>query len=245
MANIKAKGIIIRQSNYGDGHRLLSIFAEDYGIIKAISYGAVKSKSAASASSQLLCCGEFNLYQGTKHLLSLNGVDIQDTFYPISEDIERLALVTYMSDIAYALLGERNADNNVLRLFLNSVYALAYRSEPLQKVKTVYEFKLMAMGGYYPQTNECVSCGNEEAAAFDAEKGGVVCRECAGAGAVKINAAVKSAIDYALKSDVKKMLAFNANDELLEYLNKISQRYVSVQLDKDFQSLKYYEAIRA
>ncbi|MCD8391271.1 MAG: DNA repair protein RecO [Firmicutes bacterium] len=243
MANIKARGIIIKQSNYGDGHRLLSIFAEDCGIIKAVSYGALKSKTSISASSQFLCYGDFNLYQGTKHLLSVNGCEPIDAFYPISEDIKKLSLAAYMSDITYGILGERNADNDILRLYLNSVYALAYRGEPPDKVKTVYELKLMALGGYAPKTDACVACGNADIAAFDFEKGGAVCTECTSAGAAKINDAVRAAISRIVSADVKKMLSFNANKELLDYLNKISEKYVSVQLDSRFKSLEYYNSM--
>ena len=50
MAEIRARGIIIKQSDYGEGHRMLTVFTEEYGIVKAVSYGVKKSKSKAAAS---------------------------------------------------------------------------------------------------------------------------------------------------------------------------------------------------
>ena len=44
MAEIRARGIIIKQSDYGEGHRMLTVFTEEYGIVKAVSYGVKKSK---------------------------------------------------------------------------------------------------------------------------------------------------------------------------------------------------------
>ena len=39
MAEIRARGIIIKQSDYGEGHRMLTVFTEEYGIVKAaVSY---------------------------------------------------------------------------------------------------------------------------------------------------------------------------------------------------------------
>lgn len=38
-----------------------------------------------------------------------------------------------------------NPDSRMLHLFLNSVYALAYRDEPMDKVKAVYELKMMSI----------------------------------------------------------------------------------------------------
>ena len=64
MAEIRARGIIIKQSDYGEGHRMLTVFTEEYGIVKAVSYGVKKSKSKAAASSQFLCYGDFDFYKG-------------------------------------------------------------------------------------------------------------------------------------------------------------------------------------
>ena len=48
---------------------------------------------------------------------------------------------------------------------------------------------------------------------------------------------------YITGCDDKKMLAFSASDELLDYLNAVSEMYVSTQLDKNFKSLDYYKTI--
>ena len=243
MANVSAKGIIIKQSAYGDGHRILSIFAEGLGIVKAVSYGAGKSKSSVAASSQFLCYGDFDLYRGTGRMMNINRIDTIDGFYPVCEDIYKLSLASYLSDITYETLGDNNCDDRILRLYLNAIYALAYRGEPLKKVKTAYELKLMAAGGYYPALEKCVDCGNDDIVKFDFEKGGVICGECKGRNFVKINGAVLGAMRYITGCDDKKMLAFSASDELLDYLNAVSETYVSVQLDKNFKSLDYYKTI--
>ena len=53
MAEVRARGVIIKQSDYGEGHRMLTVFTEEYGIVKAVSYGVKKTKSK-SASSLIL-----------------------------------------------------------------------------------------------------------------------------------------------------------------------------------------------
>ncbi len=242
MANSFVKGIVIKQSAYGDGHRILSIFGEGTGIIKAISYGAGKSKSSNAASSQVLCYGTFSLAANGGRLMSVKGADITDSFYPISCDIKKLALVSYLGDITYEILGENNADDNILGLYLNTLYALAYRDADIKKAKAVYELRLMSMGGYMPALDKCVECGSDEVHAFDLLKGGAVCKVC-GAGAVKVNKAVVDAIRYITGCDNKRMLSFEASEQMIDYLNKIAQGYVSAQLDKKFKSLDYYNTI--
>ena len=226
MAEIRARGIIIKQSDYGEGHRMLTVFTEEYGIVKAVSYGVKKSKSKAAASSQFLCYGDFDFYKGVgKDIMTINNIDTLDGFYPVSEDIKKLS------------------DSRMLHLFLNSVYALAYRDEPMDKVKAVYELKMMSIGGYSPQLNACVSCGSNEVYAFDLLKGGSVCRACGGKYIVKLDKNLYRALDYIIYSDDKKMLSFNASDGLMKLLCKIAEQYVELQLDQKFSSLDYYKTM--
>lgn len=244
MAEIRARGIIIKQSDYGEGHRMLSIFTEEYGIVKAVSYGAGKSKSKAAASSQFLCYGDFTFYKGAnKDILTVNAIDTADGFYPISEDIKKLSLCVYLSDITYSILGMNNPDERMLHIFLNSIYALAYRNEDMEKIKTVYELKLMSVGGYAPSIHSCVSCGSFNVFAFDLLKGGMVCRECGGKYIIRIDKNMYRALDYIISSEDKKMLSFNASGNLLKELGKLTEQYVSLQLDRKFPSLDYYKAM--
>lgn len=244
MAQIRARGVIIKQSDYGDGHRMLSIFTEEYGIVKAVSYGVKKVKSKTAASSQFLCYGDFELYKSAgKDVMTVNNIDTIDGFYPVSEDIQKLSLCVYLSDITYSILGTNNPDSRLLHIFLNSLYALAYKNENLSKVKTVYELKLMCVGGYAPAVYECISCGTRDIFAFDLLKGGMVCRECGGKYIVRMNKALYSALDYITSCEDKKMLSFNASETLLGELGKLSEQYISLQLDQKFKSLDYYKAM--
>lgn len=241
MADIRTKGVIIKQHDYGEGHRMLSIFAEGMGIIKAVSYGAKKVKSGKAASSQFLCFGEFEL-SGGGDIMTLKSVDVSDSFFPITEDIEKLALCSYFADITYAMLGECNADDRLLRVFLNIIYALAYRDENIMKIKSVYELKLMSIEGYEPRTDCCGVCG-KAAAAFDLSRGCTVCRDCLGRDCLTLSEGVYKAIRYIVGSEDRKMLSFTGNDELYSLLGELSERYLLMHTDRKFDSLDYFKSI--
>lgn len=241
MAEIRAKGVIIKQHDYGEGHRIVSIFAEGFGIIKAVIYGAKKGKSGKAASSQFLCFGEFELVGGGD-IMTLKSVDVSDSFFPISEDIEKLALCSYFADITYAMLGECNGDDRLLRVLLNTLYALAYRDEDIMKIKSVYEIKLMSIEGYAPRTYGCGVCGSA-AYAFDLAKGCTVCRNCMGYDSIKLSEGVYKALRYIADGEDRKMLSFTGNDELYKRLGELSERYLLMHIDKKFPSLDYFKSI--
>lgn len=243
MAEVRARGVIIKQSDYGEGHRMLTVFTEEYGIVKAVSYGVKKTKSK-SASSQFLCYGDFEFFKNTnKDIMTIKSIDTLDGFFPICEDIKKLALSVYLSDITYELLGMNNPDSRLLHVFLNSIYALAYKNEDVQKIKTVYELKLMCIGGYMPSIHSCASCGSGAVTAFDLLKGGMVCRQCGGKYLINMDKNLFMALQYISESEDKRMLSFNAGTDILKRLNTLTEQYISLQLDRNFPSLDYYKAM--
>ena len=241
MDELVSRGIIIKQSNYGEAHRMLSIFTENEGIIKAVRYGVRGKKASNAAAFQLLCYGDFKLRPSRGEIMTAISADILDGFYPVSEDIVKLSLLTYLADITYALLGESNPDRRIMALFLNIAYAAAYRSEPYLKLKAVYELKLMCAGGFMPQLSGCAECGGS-AEYFSPEKGSVVCRMHHGARDMRISPEALSIMRHIANSHDKKMLAFSAKDEkYYEELSAITEKYVSVQSDREFASHDYFK----
>lgn len=243
MDDLIFRGIIIKQSNYGEAHRMLSIFTENDGIIKAVRYGVRGKKASNAAAFQMLCYGDFKLRPSRGDIMTAASADILDGFYPVSEDIVKLSLMTYFADITYALLGEANPDKRILSLFLNTVYAAAYRDEPYMKLKAVYELKLMCAGGFMPQLGGCGVC-NADTQYFSPERGCMVCRVHRNVGDMKISPQAAALMRHIVNSPDKKMLAFSVKDEdLYNELSTITEKYVSVQEDREFASLSYFKAM--
>lgn len=242
MSNAAARGIVIRQSDYGEGHRMLNIFTEEYGIIKAVKYGAKSTKNRDSASSQFLCYGDFDLYLSNRDAANINSITAIDSFFPVTEDIVKLSLCNYLADITYSILGMNNPDERLLKVFLNCVYALAYKNELPKKVKAVYELKLMSIGGYMPNLGSC-SCSSEEVFGFNLASGSAVCRKCRTGETIPLTPGTYKALCYITGCEDKKILSFNGNDRLFEELNKISEAYTLMHLEREFKSLDYFKAV--
>lgn len=237
------RGIIIKQHNYGDAHRILTIFAKDEGIIKAVRYGIRGKKASNAAAFQIMCYGDFKLRPSRGELMTAVSADIQDGFYPVSEDILKLSLLTYLSDITYTVLGENNPDNRILSLFLNTVYAAAYRNENIMKLKSVYELKLMCAAGFMPDLSAKCQCG-EKAVFFSPERGGMVCSGCRRRGDVSVSPAVLSMMRYIISCADKKMMSFSVGDDTLyEELSRITEQYVKIRCEREFDSLAYFKAM--
>lgn len=244
MQDLVYRGVIVKASNYGDAHRMLWIFTETDGIVKAVRYGIRGKKTSNAAAFQVFSYGDFKLRPSRGDIMTAVSAEIKDGFYPIAEDIKKLSLAAYTADITYWLLGEANPDKRALSLFLNELYAIAYRDEELLKLKSVYEFKLMCVGGYMPSLSSCGVCGGR-AEYFSCEKGCTVCREHHGAGDIKISDTVLALMRYVAGCEDKRMLSFSLKDAgVTAEFNAVAEKYLSIQCDKHFDSLDYFYAMQ-
>ena len=242
MSTVKTKGLILKQSDYKEANRVVTIFTKDFGIIRAVAYGAKSIRNKNSASTQVMTYAEFVLLNTNKDMMSIQSAEIIESFYGVKEDIVKLSLGVYFADVIYSLLNTNVPDDEMLSLFLNSLYALSYKNEDCEKVRTVFELRAMAGGGYMPNISSCVTCGDvEDISHFSLNTGGIVCRKCSRIGDIPINAEIYHTIAYILTSDVKKMLSFNASEEVIKKVSEISEKYVDTFSDKKFKSLEYYK----
>ena len=245
MAGVKTQGIVIKQSDFGESNRIITIFTREFGIIKAVVYGAKSIKSKKGAACQFLTYADFVLSSKNSDLMTVQSVDVIESFYPLREDIEKLSLCVYFADLTYALLNQNSADEAVLSLFLNTVYALCYRDFSQKIIKAVFEMRITSLAGYMPNISECCVCASKENfLAFSESFGGIVCKNCVHKGDIIITPDVYKAISYIIKSETKRMFSFTISDEVLEKVCEICEKYVMAHTERSFSSLDYYKKIQ-
>lgn len=242
-SNIITKGIVLKQSNYGEADRMLTVFTAEYGIIKVAARGVRRMNSRRSAAAQFLCYSDFELFMSKSEVATANNITVIDVFYPAQEDIAVLSLFTYISDLVIAGLGFSNPDERVLSLFLNTLYMCAYKKYNLSMAKTVFELRFMAYMGYVPMIAHCICCGGTDNIKHFDINGGVVCAECRSQAGKCIDMPedVYHALCYILAAENKKMFAFKASEAVIRGVSKISEKYIETHLDKNFSSLQYFK----
>ncbi len=241
MAGVKTNGIVIKQSDFGEGDRMLWVFTEDLGIIKAVGRGVRKLKGKNASSGQFLCYGEFNFYTGGE-IWNINSFVPKEAFEPLQYDFKKLALANYFSELTLIFLDFGNPDKMMLRLFLNILYACAYKNIDLKVLKLAFELKTLSLNGFSPKIDIC-SCGEEKITAFDILSGGVVCKMCERETSVKISQESLLFLRYLICCDIKKMFSYELPPNVTAELSYISERYLKHHAEREIKSLDYYKKI--
>ncbi len=238
---ITVKGLVLKQTNYSEADKILTLFTDELGIVTVISKGARKIKSHQRGAASLFCYGEYVLYPG-KNMYTMRGAKLLSSFYSISESIQKLALASYLCEITAFFIPEEEKAEDVLSLILNTLYILSKKERNLFLIKAVFEFKFLAMIGYQIDTESCVRCGKNETVSFSSERGGMLCTNCAKYDAPCPASCIK-AIKYITNYDTKNIFSFTIESEGLKALSRLARKFTMTISECNFPTDEYFYSI--
>lgn len=246
--HIEIKGIIIKEANYKDNDKILTIFTAEKGIISAVARGCKKIKNRVGAMLQVFSYGSFSLQVTSKGYI-ISDARVDEVFFGLREDLERLALAQYFCELIFALSPEYPNSQDFLKLFLNSLYYLASGKKDYKILKSIFELRACSMCGYEPDLIGCIECKKyvTPTMIFFIDKGVLMCEDCAKnaekSNSYKISEAVALALKYIIYSPVEKIFSFKISDSCVKILSEITEVYVMFHLDYRFKSLDFYNKL--
>jgi len=174
------EGIVIRSIDYGEGHRILSLLTDRMGKISVMARGAKKVKSRLAAVTQPFTYGEYVIYFGSGQMGTLNQGESIQPHRALREDLHKTAYSAYLAELVERLTPEREPNGSLFAQVKAALAAIEEDKDPAI-VLAVMEMKMLALSGYLPQMDECVSCGSDEGEmVLSVLQGGVLCPRCRG-----------------------------------------------------------------
>lgn len=237
------KGLILRETPYKEADIMLNILTECGGKLSVLARGAKRKGSRMSAAVQLLTYSEFTLYESGGRY-TLNDAEPLEMFFGIRGDIVKLALASYFAEVLEAASDEESINPELLRLGLNSLYALANTDIPNEKIKAVFEFKVAELSGYAPNVFSCICCNSPDGLrAFDVKNGGLVCGKCDSGYNRAADPGVIDAMRFIMREDIKRIFSFNISDASMRQLSLITDEYLRIHFDRNFKTNAFYKSL--
>ena len=260
MEELKTAALVINEKQIGEADKLLTLLTPEHGKILVSGKGVSSLRSRHMASAQLFCYSNFVLRKSKKYFY-ITDSDTEECFFNIRFDVEKVALATYMCDVACDFALEDVADPELLRLMLNTLFALSSKKNlSMEQVKAAFEFRAAVNSGFMPLLDGCGGCGAEppdDLIVFDVMNGMMKCSKCVNAIKkeemdpdrtadihLKINRTVLSALRYISTSPISKYLSFAIPQEDMEILSRFTETYLLSHLEHSFSSLKYYKELK-
>ena len=239
-------GLILKEQNIGEQDKLVTVLTADLGVIKAFVRGAKSVKSKKQSATGLLCYSKLTLYNG-KDTYIVDEAQAIEVFFGLRNDIEKLALAQYFTELALDLSPKETDAKEYLRVILNSLYFLSNGKYPASQLKAIMELRLLSLSGYMPNLIACDKCGEYETDTmyFNFEHGLLYCENCAGSEiALPIPLEIISAMRHIIFSELEGMYAFKLPDESLDELSYITETYLKTKTDRTFKTLDFYNSLR-
>ncbi len=245
-------GIVVSELALNDNDKLLTLITSKRGKMVVLAKGIKSIKSKRSAGAQLFCYSTFGFVKRDERLF-LDSIEIKDAFSGLSEDIESVALASYFCEVAAGICMEDNDESEMLRLLLNSIYALSYlKNKPHWMVKAAFELKSMCIQGFCPNFDTCAMCSgslnfSKKQIIFELLQGGFLCNRCIcddsfelSKDGYAISGATFSAIRHICSCQQARMLSFTFDNAYIKEFSQICEKYLIVHTEKRYKSLDYY-----
>ena len=182
MGAFSCEGIVLRHADYRENDRMLTLLTPQ-GRVDALSRGCKRPKSPLMAASEVFTWGNYELFSSKERAVVVNCL-IQDSFYPLREDFDKLACAAYMANLCEAVIQPGDNAQKPFLLLARALGYLSYQDYAPRQVLAAFLLHFAAAQGYRPRLQHCVHCGQRidttVGALFDIEEGGVVCSDCAG-----------------------------------------------------------------
>lgn len=254
----QVKGLVLRTVDIKESDRLLTIFTEEEGAITAVARGSRQLKSRKMSSTMQFCYSSFVLYShGDKYWV--REAELIESFYDIRSSIDGLALANYiaevLSDVTVA-----EAERDLLRLSLNSLYAIASGKYSIAQIKAAFEIRAASILGFMPDVIGCHACGKREGDFFFDIMGGII--ECADCRAENAEAGIehpdpheshilciltegaKIALGYCIYSPIERIFSFSISPEDMRLFGRATEEYLINQLGHSFRTLVFYNEVK-
>lgn len=241
----KLKGIVIRETPKGETSKLLTVLTSDRGVITVNAKGVRQLSSPYIKSARLFAFSEMLLYE-KNGFYTLTEASLVCDFYMLSADIKKYSLACYLCEAASAFSVPGEDSGSILRLLLNSLYALENGKASNALIKSAFELRLCAECGFFPEVSHCAECERELVdieSVFSISEGVALCRDCAqtGGDSILLSPSVGKAVSHIIESELSRFISFRIGDSELITLSAVAERFMLARAERGFKTLLFYK----
>ncbi|MBQ9736195.1 MAG: DNA repair protein RecO [Clostridia bacterium] len=261
MQPILLSGVVVRTTDYGERDRILTLYTDELGLITVTANGSRSLKSRSLVATELFCYSKFVLNRrGDRY--TVKEVELIESFFDLRSDVSKIALAGYVCEVLAHVGTENLPDPDLLRLCLNTLFAIAKERAPQALIKGAFEMRAASILGFRPELSVCAECGEEgEDVALDVMNGAVRCAACRRETELLalppseeealhptilclLTAAARVSLFYVIVCPLEKILSFRLeNPEDVKSFAYAAETYLLNHLERSFKNLEFYKTL--
>jgi len=233
----KTRGIVIKRTNLGEADRILTIFTEKFGKIKAVAKGARKTLSKLAGNLELFCLDEFLIAEG-RNLDIVAGAEVRKCYFNLRNDLRGTQIAFYLAEIIDKMTEEKEPHPEIFDLIENTLENI--NSHENNILISYFEINFLSESGFNPELYKCIVCGKkleESSCGFNYSAGGLVCQNCHKD--IKVSSNAVKILRIFLKHKIAIIKKLKPDKKLSKEITKITRDYLKTILQKEIKSESY------
>ncbi|MBI2552879.1 MAG: DNA repair protein RecO [Candidatus Rokubacteria bacterium] len=184
MALRKTQAVVIGRMALGESDRLVTFFTREFGKVRGVAKAARRPRSRFGSGLELFTQGQLLFFETERSdLAKVDAFDIVHSFQAVWEDLERLALGSWVVECLGRLSADRDPSPALYGLLLRALRALEGPGRPA-RAAFCFAIRAVDLLGHRLRLDRCLECGKPPpfprgAARLDFAAGGLVCEPCA------------------------------------------------------------------
>jgi len=245
--SIRAEGVILRHSDFGEADRLLIIFTRELGKVRVIAKGVRKARSRKAGHVEPFTRSNLQLARG-RELFILTQAEAIDVYAALRADLVLLSYASYIIELIDRLANDEEENRSLYNLLVRTLTRLNRGDTPDLPTR-YFEMRLLDFAGFRPQLLACVQCGTEilpEDQYFSAMQGGVLCPRCGhrDTGAQPVSMQALKYLRHFQRSSYRDAARAKIPDVIYTEIENLMQYYLTYTLEHGLNSPSFLRRMR-
>jgi DNA repair protein RecO (recombination protein O) len=242
MSIYKTEAIVLRKRDFRETSIIVDFYTRDFGKLSGLLKGIRLEPEKFASNLELFSYNEIIFYRKRNSALHLvSQCDAKDNYDLIRKDIIKVGITSFMMDLLSAVMPQEDKNEEVFDLTLTCLQELKNQINP-DKVMTIFKIKILALSGFKPHFDSCVSCGDRVLgqSKFSLNLGGLLCISCYNKdlSARSIFRGTVASILHIEKNDFKTNLNLGMNPQIKKELDLILNAFLNFHLERELKSQK-------
>jgi DNA repair protein RecO (recombination protein O) len=229
------QGVVLRSIKLGETDRIVTVFTQGNGKIRAVAKGIRRPGSRFGARLEPTTHLALQCYRG-RELDVVTQVETIDANRALREHYGCLTHAVSMLEAVDQVSPDRERNPAIYRMLVGALKTLAEQPSPM--VAPAFFWKLLSLEGFHPYLDGCVRCQTEEGPfpAFDLVEGGLLCRDCSKLGGLRIREATVDAMRRMLGGELRSVLADMPPGEVVAEVERLALGSMEHHLERRLRS---------
>lgn len=238
----RTEAIVLNKRDFHETSIIANFYTRDFGKLSGLLKGIREDPAKFASNLEQFSLNEIIFYRKKNSALHLiTQADKKNNFDGIRQNMVKVGMGSLIIELLGAVMACEDKNEDVFDLSLACLTELQTTNNP-DKVMTIFKIKMLALSGFKPHFDSCVSCGDKilGQSKFSLMLGGLLCSRCyqKDLSSRSIFRGTVASILHIERNDIKSNLNLGMNPQIKKELDLILNAFLNFHLERELKSQK-------